>query len=241
MQQKPPSINRAIIDNLMWFVGCLLLAFFVWVIATSQLDPVEQYRLSERVPIQLSPDSGLIITNLDAVTKSAQVVVRSPSSVRNLLVADDIVVWADLKGLGPGMHTVELQWEVAPERRAHVIDISPRQVTVNLEEQLSILVPVRASLIGGLPYGYVQQGDPTFDVNQVTVTGPTSRVQQVAAARVEVSLNGQRASIEDDVRPVAVDADGNVVQGVTVDTQVIRVKVPVGESTQFSSPTPNQP
>jgi YbbR domain-containing protein len=178
---------------------------------------------------------------MDTVTKNAQVIVRSPSSVRNLLVADDIVVWADLTGLGPGMHTVELQWEVAPERRAHIVDISPRQVTVNLEEQLSILVPVRANTIGALPFGYTQQGDPTFDVNQVTVTGPASKVQQVAAARVDIRLNGQRTSIEDDVRPVAIDADGNVVQGVTLDTQVIRVKLAVGESTAFATPTAIQP
>ncbi len=241
MQQTPRSINRKILENLMWFVGCLILAFFVWIIANSQLDPIEQYRLSELVPIRLTPDSGLIITNMDAVTKNAQVIVRSPSSVRNLLVADDILVWADLAGLGPGMHTVELQWEVAPERRAHVVDISPRQVTVNLEEELSILVPVRANYVGALPFGYAQQGDPTFDVNQVTVTGPASRVQQVAAARVDIRLNGQRTSIEDDVRPVAVDADGNLVQGVTLDTQVVRVKLTISESTTFATLTPTQP
>jgi YbbR domain-containing protein len=225
--QKTTPIRNVIVENTLWFVGCLALAFFVWIIATSQLDPVEQWRLREAIQIRVTPDPGLIITNENDFAHTATVQVRAQRSVRELLVADDIIVWADLTNLGPGEHVVELQSDVGG-RRANIVDISPQRITVDLEQEASKLVEVHARLTGQLPSGYAVLGDPTFDVNQVTITGPASRVDQVAAVQVEIDLDGQRDSIEDDARPVPVDADGNPIANVTVDTQIIRVSVPIG-------------
>lgn len=222
---KNASLNRFIVENILWFLGSLVLAFFVWVVALSQLDPVMQWRLAERVPIRLTPDAGLTITNRGSITDMATVVVRAPTSVRQLLAADDIVVWADLTGLGPGSHVVELEWSVVPERRARVVDISPRQITVELEEIAERLVPVRLLLTGNLPAGYTQAEEAVLDVNQVLVRGPASLVDQVVTAQVEISLNEQREVIDDDFRLIAVDADDNPVANVTLDPQVVGVRV----------------
>lgn len=222
------TLRRLFIENLMWFFGSLFVALLVWFVASTQVDPVEEWRLSERVPIRISPQEGLLITNEDTITRTAQVLVRARTSVRQLLAPDDIIVTADLIGLGAGTHVVELHWEIAQERQAIIVDISPRQITVMLEESLSILASVRVVFSGDLPRGYVMLENPAVDVNQVTVSGPASRVQQVAEVQVEVDLDGQRDPIEDDVRPVPVDADGNVVSGVAVDTQIIRVNVNIG-------------
>jgi len=226
--QKSNSLNHIIVENLLWFLGSLGIALLVWLIATAQLDPVEEFRLREPIPIRVTPDPGLVMTNEEDFARTASVLVRAQQSVRELLAADDIIVWADLAGLGPGEHVVELQWNVA--RRASVVDISPRQITVNLEELASKLVEVRADLVGEPPAGYIVSGEPTFDINQVTVTGPRSRVEQVAAAAVEIDLDGQRITLDDVARPVPVDADGNPVPEVTVDTQIIGVTVPIGET-----------
>lgn len=225
MQKTKQPIKSVIFENLSWFAGCLVLAFIVWVVATIQLNPVEERRLRDAIPIRVTPDDGLVITNEDEFSTTASVLLRAQQSVWELLAGDDVIVWADLGGLGPGEHTVPLQAQVA--RTASVVDISPAQITVDLEELASKLVEVRAQLNGTLPSGYTMVGEPIINEHQVTVTGPASKVEAVAAVQVPINLSQLRGPLEDFARPVPVDADGNTVSDVSVDTQVIGVSVDV--------------
>ena len=51
-------------------------------IATSQSDPFVQWRLAERVPIHVTPDAGLIITNQNEFLSTASVQLQAPRSVQ---------------------------------------------------------------------------------------------------------------------------------------------------------------
>ena len=222
--QNEPTLRRIITTNLMWFLGSLALAFVVWLIAVSQSDPFVQWRLSDRVPIRVTPEPGLIITNQNEFPSTASVQLRAQRSVQQLLAPDDVLVWADLSNLGPGEHTVQLDTSVA--RQASVVGVSPRQITVRLEVEEAQLKPVRVNIITQPPLVY-SVGDPALDVHQVEVSGPASRVAQVTEALVPVALEGQRATFEDDIRVIPVDADGNAVSGVTVDPQNVHVHIDI--------------
>ncbi|PJF20870.1 MAG: hypothetical protein CUN56_13995, partial [Phototrophicales bacterium] len=153
------------------------------------------------------------------------VTVRAQRSVHEILTAEDIIVRADLEGLGPGTHTVELKAEVA--RRA-VADTQPRQITIRLEEIRSQLVPVVALIPpeNEPPTTFTREA-PIFSESQVMVRGAASQVQQVVAAQVLLNLRDQRETLETDVRLIPVDAEGNVVQDVTLDPQIVTVTVPI--------------
>jgi YbbR domain-containing protein len=139
-----------------------------------------------------------------------------------LLTADDIVVTADLTGLGPGRHTVELRTQVA--RQSFVADTQPKQITVTLEQSLDKLVPVTGIVTNEPPQGY-QRGEPVFDVNQTLASGPASKVDQVVSAQVQLDLQQERNPFEDDVRLSPVDVDGHTVSGVTLDPAVVHVNL----------------
>ncbi|MEO8394633.1 MAG: CdaR family protein [Chloroflexota bacterium] len=220
--QNQPTLRRLLISNLFWFLGSLVLAFIVWMMATSQSDPFVQWRLSDRVPIHVAPDSGLIITNQNAFLSTASIQLQGPRSVEQLLAPDDVIVTADLTGLGPGEHTVKLQ--AATARQAAVVAISPSQITVELETQESQLKPVRVNILSQPPVVYTVS-DPTLDVLQVTVSGPQSRVAQVTEVLAQVALQNQRTSYEDDIKVIPVDADGHIVSGVTFDPQTVHVTI----------------
>ncbi|MBE2272279.1 MAG: hypothetical protein IAE80_28850 [Anaerolinea sp.] len=222
--RESSPIQRLILTNLAWFGASLLVAFMVWMIAVAQTDPFEQWRMAERVPIRISPDSGLIVTNLDDISTTASLRLRAQQSMRPLIAVDDILVWADLSGLGPGEHTIQLQYRVAPQRNAVVLDISPRQITVDLELEESKLIPVTEELTSEPALAYSLEGI-TFDELLVTVRGPESLVSQVVEAHVPLDLAGMRVQFEDDVRPIPVDADGNPVQGVTLEPSSVHVDV----------------
>lgn len=219
------GLNRTIIDNLIWFGGSLALAFFVWTIATFQSDPIQQQPFVERIPIQITPDTGLLITTTQPSDQQTRLVIRAPRSVLDLLTREEIEVWADLTGLGSGVHTVELQSRLA-RQPATIVDMSPRQMRVVLEEADARQVPLRAVVSSEPPAGFSRE-EPRFDVNlnQVEVSGPASRVEEVVAAQVSLNLSNQRGPYEADIRLGAVDADGNPVSDVTLDPQIVHVQV----------------
>ncbi len=223
--QRGNSNRRFILNNLVWFVGSMILAFFIWMIATLQSDPIQQQRYRERVPVHMNADTGLLITYPATANRQASVVIRAPSSVLDLLTSDEIVVSADLTGLTAGDHTVELKATLARQQTT-VVDISPHQMHVVLEEATQRQVPLRAVVTGEPPAGY-SRGEPVFNVNlnQVLASGASTKVNEVVAAQVELDLRQQRNPLEVDLRLTPVDADGNAVSDVTLDPQVVRVSV----------------
>ena len=225
--QNPPRITRALLDNAIWFAGSLVLAFFVWVIATFQSDPIQQARFPERVDIRMTPDAGLLIISPQQQNRTASLVIRAPKSVYDLLSTEEIEVWADLSGLGPGEHTVELQARLA-RPQASVIDISPSLMRLTLEAADQRQIPLRAVVTNEPPAGYSRE-EPVFDVNlnQVLVSGPASKVDEVVAAQVSLDLGQQRNPYQADMKLSPVDADGNTVADVTLDPQIVHVTVAI--------------
>jgi YbbR domain-containing protein len=227
MQQTAnPTAQRAwrksLFNNLLWFVGCLALAFLVWLTATTQADPVIEWRLTERVPIRVQPDDGLIVTNAGTLTSTASVYLRGPQSGRPLITSEDVIVTAAIAGLGPGTYVVPLQAQVSGTAR--VANISPSQITVTLEVEAAKFVPVRDDILEPPPPD-IEVVAITADVLQVEVRGPQSLVEAVVAAELPLDLSSQRAPFELDVRLVPVDVDDDVVADMTVTPPVTRVRV----------------
>src|SRR5689334_22619192 len=110
MQKRSPLLN-----NLVWFIASLGLAFIVWLIATTQADPIVT-RSFAGIPVQFQPDTGLVLTTVNR--RSVTVNVRARQTVMDLLTSEDITVRANLVGMGPGNHTVQLESTVSQSRQA---------------------------------------------------------------------------------------------------------------------------
>ena len=212
--------NNTLTNNLIWLAASLALAALVWIIAATQADPIGERRFPQ-IPVQMNPDPGLVM--MDRAARTVRVTVRAQQSVLNLLTAEDIVVRADLGGLGPGTHTVELEADVA--RRA-TIDTQPRQIGVVLEALQSQQVMVDPIILNEPPVNYTRS-QPVLGQSQVMVSGPASQVQQVVAARAPINLADRRDSLETEVRLLPVDAEGGVVSDVTLDPQMVGVSVAI--------------
>ncbi|MDX2162232.1 MAG: CdaR family protein [bacterium] len=214
------SLRALIVENLLWFCGSLVVAVIVWLIAVTQSNPVEQWRLAPRLPIRVIAQEGFLVTDQSETTASVQL--RASRSVREALENDDVIVTADLSALAPGTHVVPLTVTVA--RQAQIVDTSPRQITVSIEIEESRLKPVEVVLAAEPPLDY-RAGQPEYSVRAATVSGPLSLVQQVDAAQIALDLSDQRTTFTDTARLVPVDVDGNLVEGVTLDPQVVEVRL----------------
>jgi YbbR domain-containing protein len=224
MMQKPakPTANRTLWDNAVWFAASMALAFFVWLFATLQSNPVQE-RVFRTVAIQVAHNPNLIVTEQSRDT--AIVTVRAPENIINQLVPDDVSVVADVSAEGPGTYRVNLTPEVS--RRASV-DTSPRQITITLEELREQLVPVKVVVGQEPPRGFEIIGAPTTSVRQALVRGALSKVQQVTAAVVTLNLSEQRGTLEGNYALTPVDAAGGLVTDVVLEPNVTDVAVEIG-------------
>ncbi len=207
----------------MWFAASLTLAFFVWILASTQSDPVSEQRFRTRIPVAMELDNGMTV--VEQQTNNVWVTIRAQASVQENLTAEDIIVRADLRGYGPGTHTIELDTDLA---RRGVADTQPRQITVTLEEIQVQQVQVIAEIPEGqdLPANFTRQA-PIFSESQVMIRGVTSRVQQVAAARASIDLRDRRSTFRGDVRLIPIDADGQIVPDVVVEPQFVEVTIEI--------------
>ena len=222
MSQAPAPQRATSGRNLAWLLASMVLAFCVWFVATLDRDPVNE-RIFRNVPILVTVAEGMIITGQSR--EFATVSVRAPQTTLARLVLDDIVVQARLDDLGPGEHNVALQSTVS--RRA-IPDTSPRQLYVQLEPLLERQVPVAVDVMLSLPRGFEIGEEGLRPASQeVLVSGPQGKVEEVSAARIALNLSQRRSNFSDELRLQPVNADGSIVSGVSLSPATMLVEVPV--------------
>ena len=211
-----------------WLLVSVLLAVGVWYIAVTSSDPIGSRRF-QRVPVQLMPSDAAPEITYNP-TRFATVTVRGSQGTVASRRSEDIVVRADLTGLGPGTHTVPLAVNVADSGSIRRLEAQsqPSQITVTLELRESFQKKIDIIVTHPPPIGF-RYDDPVTDIRyrQVIVSGAASIVAQVAAVQGDLDLSDSRNPIETDLRLYAVDADGSRVDGVELGAQTAPVSVSI--------------
>lgn len=211
--------------NLSTLLISFLLAVVVWVSAVITEDPNRQLT-SRAIEIQIiGQDPNLLVVG--DLPRQARLTLQAPQSIWDQLNNNPTLMraWIDLSGLEAGEHIIAVQTRVnaSPVR---TIDIDPDQVAVTLEALERRTVPVELELRGSLPLGY-QQSSARIDPLEVVVSGPASRVQQVARVRALVNISGSTSDIQEVIPIDSLNSEGLVVEGVTVSPNEVVVEVPV--------------
>ena len=201
-----------------------LLAIAAWVAAISARDPIQEQSYPEPLPIQYRGlQENLLLTG--EVPKQAEVVLRAPLTVWESLEPSDIQVVADLEGLGSGRHPIKLK--VLLQRRAvRVTALDPAMIEITLEPRASKTVELRLEITGEPAPDYKAE-EPSLDLQEVTVSGPTSLVDRVDAAEVHLDLTNRQRPIDQQLPIIPVDFEGQPVDGVTLSAESVRVSLQI--------------
>jgi YbbR domain-containing protein len=222
-QGRPPTL-RFLLDNLGWLIVSVLTASVIWYVAVSAQNPVEQRRLSERLRIEYDKSDELLFVITPPET--AQVTVRAPKSVWEVLSPEEIHVIADLsKCESNKICTVELRGTLSPARQGTVTDIQPSQIQVELAPRKEKKVTIEVIRTAEPPPGL--ESTPTLSDQEALITGPESKVDQVVGAQARVSLQDRRARFQQLVRVIPVDTNNNEVTGVTVAPTEVTVTIDI--------------
>lgn len=215
-------------------LGTLFLAFILsiaaWVAAVSAEDPLQEQIFPELVSIDYRDlQSGLTI--IGDLPEEAEVTVRAPASVWRNLPLEDIELFVDLSGLEAGVHRVEVQGRVN-RRATQITDISPGAFSITIEPLATKQVDIRP-IVTGEPGADYAADDPVLELEQITIQGPRSAVDEVEAAQVKIDLNNRQRSIDQQFPLTPVDAQGDAVTGVELNQDTVRVQLQITKRENF--------
>lgn len=138
---------------------------------------------------------------------------------------DQIKAVLDLSSKGAGIYNVPVQL-VAPD--LVVQSLSPASVTLTIERVEQRTFPVAVHFLNA-PANVVVNATQ-LRPSAATVSGATSQLAQVASVRVDVVLPAAAKRLDEMVRPLAVNAAGGDIGGVSVSPNLVRVRLGVMNS-----------
>lgn len=133
---------------------------------------------------------------------------------------DEIKAVLDLSNKETGVYNVPVQL-VAPD--VAVQSLSPASVTLTIEAIEQRSFPVTVHYVGAQPSGIVVGGMQILPQAAI-VRAPTSLLAQVSAVHADLALPNSPKTVDEMVRPIAVDASGTEVSGLTVTPNLVRIR-----------------
>jgi YbbR domain-containing protein len=187
------------------------------------------------VPIEVlnAPVGGALLDHPGVVDS---IEYRAPADIADALTNDSFRASIDLSNVQPraGAEPVEVPVDVFPvDPRVRVVDYSPTGVTVRVDEVVTRTMPVTVDH-GPLPEG-IEMGPITTDPNQVTISGASSRLQNVRSVEGNFVVDASGININEDVRVDALDELGVVVPGIEVDPRLVRVRADAARQLAYAT------
>jgi YbbR domain-containing protein len=145
---------------------------------------------------------------------------------------DEIKAVLDLSNKGAGIYNVPIQL-VAPD--VVVQSLSPASVTLSIERIDQRPFAVQTHYVGSAS-GVVVKSNPAIRPAEVTVSGPSSLLSQVAVVRVDVPMASGAKTLDEMIRPVAVNSLGAEIAGLDVAPDLVRVQVQFTTGTAAKQP-----
>ena len=204
------------------FLTALILAITVWIIAVTANDPAENRTYPRSVAIEVvGQDTNLVMTS--DLPSNLSIILNTPQSVWDTMLSTQSPVRAivDLSGLAAGTHQVDLQLQVSV-RPVKVVSFSPKSISVTLENLSSKVVPLTLVIKGDPAIGY-QAAEPELNIDQITVTGPISQVDQVAEVRATLDITQAYEDISRILQVEALDQNEGSVENVTLTPNRVEV------------------
>lgn len=214
---------RRLWENLGTLLLAFALSFAVWISAVVAADPNEARDFPGALVLEVrGQDPSLIL--LGSLPTQVTLRLSAPVSLWDRLAteAGAVTAFIDLTGLESGEYTIPVQVETSlgPIR---VIQVVPEEVSLVLEPRAVREFPV-IPLIEGQPALGFQVDDLVVNPVSVTVSGPQSLVLQVHEVLATLSVEGVNEPISREIELQAVDSDGNVLSGLTIEPAFVSME-----------------
>lgn len=224
---------RAFTSNIFTLLISFIVAVLIWINAVQANDPIRAEFLPVTVQFIGQPENTSLVQPIRAET--VQIWFQGASSIITGLSSDDFSASADISGVPIGEDTLVPIQVRSAAKGVTILSQSPEDVRVFIEEQITRDIPVVLDIRGQVALGHEME-DPFVDPPFVTVTGPSRRVEAMAAAEVTLFVNNERETAVYTLTPTFYDEQGEVVStnNLTIDPETINVTIPVNQAEGFA-------
>lgn len=217
---------RSTWNNIGTLLLALALAFAVWISAVVAEDPNEERSFPGPLELEIrNQDAAMLL--LGELPAQVSLRLSAPTSLWDRLASETRAVEAylDLEGLAAGQHTLPVQVE-SNLRPVRVVQIVPAEVTIELEPSASREVAITVEFLGEPALGF-DLDQPLLELETASVSGAQSLVADVAQLRALLDVSEASESISQEVALQALDAEGNVLSGLTIEPAIISITQPL--------------
>ena len=214
----------------------LAIAFTLWYYVISVVSPgSEAWYYNIPVVFEgetvLNQDRGLMITSdMDDIDIDLKLSGNRTDLAK--VNSGNITIKVDLsKVYDPGIH--ELSYSIAypgdvPQGALTTESKSPETIKLTVEKRVSKPVDIQVNFTGSAAENFMADTENRIlDYTTVNLVGPSSVVEQIRYAKIDVDLTDRMESISENFRFTLCDADGNPVDAAMVTTDIAEVHLEV--------------
>ena len=210
----------------------LVIAIGIWFYVVTVVSPNADKQYNS-VPLVIQSETllherGLMITEMDISAVTLQL--KGNRIDLNKLSSANIIVTLDVSRIyEAGTH--KLQYSVTypgdvAQNAVNTVKKTPDTVTIVVEERISKNIPVEVLYDGNVAEKFMaDKENKVLDHNEVNITGPKSKIDQITKAQVRVDLEGRNESISEEFDYLLCNAQGEALDAQLITTNVEKVNL----------------
>ena len=197
--------------NLALKIVSLLFAMLIWGYVMVEVNPKRVKTITD-VPVSFSGESSLHDRGLavrgdrDDILRNVTVRVKVQLTDYTGLDASDISASVSLRPVNKA-DTYKLKID-ATSSLGTVENVSPSEITIEVDELATMLVPIDVEYSGELPEGY-WKSEPTLASQSIKVSGPRDDVSTISKAICTINLEDRTTSYNEAILLKYVDKNGD--------------------------------
>lgn len=214
------------------------LSFSLWLFVSLSENPYQTASFNG-LPVEirgLSPGLVSVDNNGFQQTSFPPINITVEADAQTLerhVASSDIRTFVDLRDKGVGEYLVPVVAETnrSDLSRLNFDKIEPSNLSIRLEQLITRTVPLQIKTEGNLPFsfeaGALEVSNADQPIDSVSVVGPQSRAVQVSSVQAVANIEQLRADYTSSVSLRPFNENGQVVEGVTLTPETVRVRVPI--------------
>lgn len=197
----------------------LIVAIGCWIFVMNDQNPQIENTYTVPISIANAPEGYQISKDVETV----KIRVRAPRSLFSNVDETNFKAYVDLNGVESGTH--ELQVQTVLPSGFELVSVGPTKVALNVDKIEQKQIPVRLNL-SGIPGDGKVVASVDQSLQDITIEGPVSILNQVTAAVGYIGVNGNTDNFSVTVPLIAVNDKDKEIEGVrllpkTVDVSII--------------------
>lgn len=214
----------------------LAIAFGLWLYVVTNIS-IEDERTYHDIPVAFEgeialEERGLMLTSV--LDGTVDLRLYGARTNLNKLTSSNITIKVNLARIYD-VGQIAVNYDISypgdvPSNAFTELNKNPSVITLVVEQRVSKEVPVEISYIGSVPDEYLCDMDnAVLDHEYIDIVGPSSAVDRIEKAVIEVNLEEQTSSIVDYFQYTLCDAEGEPVDAalVTADTAQVQLALTI--------------